>query len=84
MNEKKSRRVIYTTENNLENARTSRDTRKTPLVNYVIGNNNNNKGNLRESPENARKPGHVGMIVTSERYVNYKSIYKIRQKKGLF
>ena len=30
---------IYTTENNLEIARTSRDTGKTLLINYVIGNN---------------------------------------------
>ena len=30
-------------ENNLEIARASRDTGKTPLINYAIGNNNNKK-----------------------------------------
>ena len=34
-------------ENNIEIARTSRDTGKTPLINYAIGNNKKKK-NLRE------------------------------------
>ena len=43
--------LIYTTENNLEIARTSHDTRKTPLINYVIGNNNNNKKKVFEKKQ---------------------------------
>ena len=35
-------------ENNLYIARTSRDTGKTPLINYVIGNNNDKKENVGE------------------------------------
>ena len=35
-------------ENNLEIARTSRDTGKAPLINYLMGNNNNKKENLGE------------------------------------
>ena len=35
------------TENNLEIAKTSRDTRKTPLINYVISSNKKKK-NLQE------------------------------------
>ena len=38
-------------------------TQKTPKINCVIGNNNNKKGifeKKQESPENARKPSHVG------------------------
>ena len=51
------------TENNLEIARTSHDTKKTPLINYVIGNNKNKEEifeKKQESLEYARKPGHVG------------------------
>ena len=49
MNEKKSRRLICAwLENILEIARAPRDTGKTPLINYVIRNNNNKKENLRE------------------------------------
>ena len=49
MNEKNFAGLYIQLENNLEIARTSRDTGKTPLINYVIGNNNNNeKENLRE------------------------------------
>ena len=54
------------TKNNLEIARTLRDTRKTPLINYVIGSNNDNKKKEKifekkqESLEYARKLGHVG------------------------
>ena len=58
MNEK-SCRLIYTTENNLEIARTSRDTRKTSLMNYVIDSNKKKKKSLEkkslESLEYARK-----------------------------
>ena len=59
MNEKKSRRLIYIRlENNLEIARTSRDTGKTPLINYVIGNNNNNDN----KKENLRKEASITRI----------------------
>ena len=47
-------------ENNLEIARTSHDTKKTPLINYVIDNNKNKQEIFekeQESLENARKPG---------------------------
>ena len=49
------------TENNLEIARTSHDTKKT-LINYVIDNNINKKEifeKKQESLEYARKLGHV-------------------------
>ena len=39
MNEKNLAALYIRLENNLEIARTSRDTGKTPLINYVIGNN---------------------------------------------
>ena len=38
-------------ENNLEIARTSRGTGKTPLINYLVGNNKKKK-NLREKNKN--------------------------------
>ena len=79
--------AIYThtlLENNLEIARTSRDTRKTPLINYVIG--NNKKKNLREETRITRIPWKVTSttIVTSERRVSYKSIYKPERKDAFF
>ena len=45
----------------LEIVRTSRDTRKTPLINYIIGRNKNKKEifEKQESLEYARKLGHV-------------------------
>ena len=48
MNEKNLATLYIRLENNLEIARTSHDTGKTPLINYVIGSNNNKKENLRE------------------------------------
>ena len=48
MNEKNLAALYIRLENNLEIARTSRDTGKTPLINYVIGNNNNKMENLRK------------------------------------
>ena len=49
MNKKNLTALYVRLENNLEIAKTSRDTRKTPLINYIIRNNNNNKKeNLRE------------------------------------
>ena len=53
---------MYTTENNLEIARTSHDTQKTPLINYVIVNNKKKEEIFekeQESLEYARKPSHV-------------------------
>ena len=53
---------IHTTENNLEIAGTSHDTRKTPLINYVISSNKNKEkifAKKQESLEYARKLGHV-------------------------
>ena len=50
-------------ENNLEIARTSCDREKTPLINYVIGNNNNKRKifeKKQESLEYAGKLSHVG------------------------
>ena len=48
------------TENNLEIARTSHDTKKTPLINYVIGKNKEEiLEKKQESLEYARKVGHV-------------------------
>ena len=46
MNEKNLATLYIRLENNLEIARTSHDTGKTQLINYVIGNNNNKKENL--------------------------------------
>ena len=43
MNEKNLAALYIQLENNLEIARTSRDTGKTPLINYVIGNNKKRK-----------------------------------------
>ena len=56
---------MYRMENNLEIARTSHDTRKTPLINYEIGNNNNNNKRKifekkQELLEYAGKLSHVG------------------------
>ena len=48
MNEKNLAALYTRLENNLKIARTSRDTGKTPLINYAIGNNNHKKENLRE------------------------------------
>ena len=48
MNEKNLAALYIQLKNNLEIARTSRDTGKTPLINDVISNNNNKKKNLRE------------------------------------
>ena len=61
MNEKKSLRLIHTRlENNLEIARTSRDTRKIPLINYEIGNNKRKIFEKKqESLEYAKKLGRV-------------------------
>ena len=48
MNEKNLVALYVRLENNLEIARTSSDTGKTPLINYIIGNDNNKMKNLRE------------------------------------
>ena len=49
---KKNLTVLYIRlENNLEIARTSRDTGKTPLINYVIGNNNKKKRKILEKKQ---------------------------------
>ena len=73
-------------ENNLENARTSHDTGKTPLINYVIGDNKKKK-NFREKTRNTRITWNLvtyTSIVMSERRVSYKSINKFERKKCLF
>ena len=57
----KSRRLIYTTENNLKLLE-HHMTQKTPLINYVISNNKNKEETFekeQESLEYAGKPGHV-------------------------
>ena len=46
MNEKNLAALYVRLENNLEIARTSRETGKTQLINYVIGNDNNKTENL--------------------------------------
>ena len=43
MNKKNLAALYIRLENNLEIARTSRDSGKTPLINYVIGNNKKRK-----------------------------------------
>ena len=48
MNERNLAALYIRLENNLEIARTSCDTGKTPSINYVIGNSNNKMENLRE------------------------------------
>ena len=48
MNEKNLAALYIRLENNLEIARTSHDTGKTPLINYEIDNNSNKKENFRE------------------------------------
>ena len=45
MNERNLTTLYIPLEKNLEIARTSRDTGKTPLINYIIVNNNNIKEN---------------------------------------
>ena len=47
MNKKNFATLYIRQENNLEIARTSRDPEKTPLINYIIG-NNKKKENFRE------------------------------------
>ena len=54
--------LIYTTENNLEIARTLRNTGKTPLIYQVIGRNKKKKKifeKKQESLEYAKKLSHV-------------------------
>ena len=88
MNEKKSRRLIYTQlENNLEIARTSRDTGKTPLINYVIGSNKKKEKIFEEKQESlecARKPGHLDSHCDVRKARELQIYLKIRNKKGLF
>ena len=48
MNERNLAALYIQLENILETVRTSRDTGKTPLINDVIGNNNNKKEKLSE------------------------------------
>ena len=75
-------------ENNLEIAGTSRDTGKTPLINYVIGNNKKRK-NLREETRITRIHWNLVTsltIVTSERAVSYNlSVFiDAKEKKVIF
>ena len=62
MTEKNLAALYIRLQNNLEIARTSRDTGKTPLISYVISNINNKKEIFekeQESLEYARKPVYV-------------------------
>ena len=87
MNEEKNPATLYIPlKNNLEIARTSRDTGKTPLINYVIVNCNNKNENLREEARITRIRWKVmwTATVTLERRVSYKFIYKSERKKVFF
>ena len=78
MNKKNLTALYIRLENNLKIARTSRDAGKTLLINYVIDNNNNKNKNLREEARITRIRWN---LVTSERPVSYKFIYKSKRKK---
>ena len=86
MNKKNLAALYIRLESNLEIARTSRDTGKTLLINYVIGDDNNKKENLREAARITRIRWKVTYpaIVTSKRHVSYKSIYKSERKRSFF
>ena len=57
MNEKNLAALFIRLENTLEIARTSRDTGKTPLINYVIGNNNNERKIFEKKQESLEYDG---------------------------
>ena len=57
MNEKNLAALYIRLENNLEIARTSRDTGKTPSMNYVIGNNNNKRKIFEKKQESLEYAG---------------------------
>ena len=52
------------TENNLEIARTSHDTKKTPLINYVIGNNGKKEEIFEKKQELPEYPGKLSRVDT--------------------
>ena len=74
MNEKISLRYIYGWKTNLEIARTSRDTGKTLLINYVIGNHKIKRKifEKQESLEYAGKLSHV------DSHCDVKKAYKLQ------
>ena len=66
----KSLALYIRLENNLEIARTSRDTGKTPLMNYGIGNNNKKRKIFEKLQESLEYTGTLvtcSTIVTSEK-----------------
>ena len=74
-------------ENNLEIARTSRDTGKTPLINYVIGNNIKKEEIFEKKQESLEYTGKLSHVVNHcdiRKAVSYKSVYKCERKKVCF
>ena len=71
-------------ENDLETARTSHDTGKTPLINYVIGNNKKRKIFKKKQSLEYAGTGTWSTMMTSERPVSYKSINNCERKKVFF
>ena len=73
-------------ENNLEIARTSRDTGKTPSINYLIGNNKERKifEKKQESPEHIGKLDHVLNHRDVRKSCELQIYLQMRRKKGIF
>ena len=69
-------------ENNLEIARTSRDTGKTPLINYVIGNNKKRKifEEKQELPEYTGTSHVTNHCEVRRGCVSYKAINNCERK----
>ena len=74
------------TENNLEIARTSHDTKKTPLINYVIDNKKKEEifEKKQESLAYAGKLSHVHSHCDVRKACELQIYLQIRKKKGFF
>ena len=62
-------------------------TQKNTVINYVIGSNQKKEKifeKKQESPEYARKLGHVDSHCDVREHASYKSIYKSERKKVFF
>ena len=87
MNKKNLATLYIRQENNLENARTSRDTGKTPLINYVISNNKKKKKIFEKKQESLEYTGklcHVDSYCDVRKACELQIYLYIRKKKFFF